>query len=200
MLSRNYDYDLIILGGGSAGMVAGIAAGDAGLRTLLIEKSRMGGESLAAPNRALLQAAHVAQQMRTADSLGLKSVPLSREDATDVLRHVRDHRAKEETSDAAELVRKHGVDIRIGDARFISPDAIELEEREGPTRLLTSHHFLLATGCVPMIPHIQGIREIGYVTVQEVFELDRIPESSLCSGVIQQLWKWRRRFLASVAE
>jgi pyruvate/2-oxoglutarate dehydrogenase complex dihydrolipoamide dehydrogenase (E3) component len=183
MLSRNYDYDLIILGGGSAGMVAGIAAGDAGLRTLLIEKSRMGGESLAAPNKALLQAAHVAQQMRTADSLGFKSVPLSREDATDVLRHVRETiEQKEEASDAADSLRKHGVDIRIGDARFISPDAIELEEREGPTRLLTSHHFLLATGCVPKIPDIQGIGQAGCVTVQEVFELDHIPETLLVLG------------------
>src|SRR5437763_17200187 len=92
MLSRNFDYDLVILGGGSAGTVAGVVAGGAGLRTLLIEKSRMGGECLntgCVPSKALLHAAHVAHQMRTADHLGLKPAPLTRQDAADVLRHVR---------------------------------------------------------------------------------------------------------------
>jgi pyruvate/2-oxoglutarate dehydrogenase complex dihydrolipoamide dehydrogenase (E3) component len=186
MLSRNFDYDLVILGGGYAGTVAGVVAGGAGLRTLLIEKGRMGGACTntgCVPSKALLHAAQVAHEMRTADHVGLRPVPLSREDAADVLRHVRATICETDETDAISgQLRQHGVTIRIGDARFISPDAIELSEREGPTRLITADHFLLATGSHPARPAIHGLDETGYLTNERVFDLDKIPESMIVIG------------------
>src|ERR1051325_10930462 len=186
MLSRNFDYDLVILGGGCAGTVAGVVAGSAGLRTLLVEKSRMGGnlmDTACVPSKALLHAAQVAHQMRTADNIGLRSVPLSREDAADVLRHLRGTIEEAEESDrVSDQLRQHGVTIRIGDARFISPDAIELSEREGPTRLITAEHFLLATGSHPGNPDIDGLDGAGYLTSEQVFGLEEIPESMAVVG------------------
>jgi pyruvate/2-oxoglutarate dehydrogenase complex dihydrolipoamide dehydrogenase (E3) component len=186
MLNRSYDYDLVILGGGSAGIVAAAEAGAAGLRTLLIEKGRMGGESMnagAAATRTLLHAAQVAHQMRTADHLGLRPVSLTRADAADVLRHVRSTMAREEESEGpTDLLRKHGVEIRIGDPRFISPDALELSEREGPTRLISAEHFLLATGSAPARPAVGALEEISYITNHDVYELQEVPESLTVIG------------------
>src|SRR5437763_11760930 len=98
-----FDYDLIILGGGSAGIVAGVVAGSSGLRTLLIEKDRMGGECLntgCVPSKALLEAAQAAHGMRTAERFGLKSAQVSREDASGVLRHVRETIRRVEVANA----------------------------------------------------------------------------------------------------
>jgi pyruvate/2-oxoglutarate dehydrogenase complex dihydrolipoamide dehydrogenase (E3) component len=83
----------------------------------------------------------------------------------------------DDTDSAADQLRSSGVHVRIGDARFISPDAIELSEREGPTRLITSAHFLLATGSSPARPDIPGLAEIGYITNHEVYDLIEPPES-----------------------
>lgn len=181
-----FDYDLIILGGGSAGIVTGVVAGSAGLRTLLIEKSRMGGECLntgCVPSKALLEAADAAHKMRNAGRFGLASAPVSREDASGVLRHVRETIRRVEEADATtKLLNDSGVEIRFGDAAFTGPDTIEFAERDGATHLLTAENFLLATGSRPQRPNIPGLEETGYVTNQELFDLEEIPERLIVIG------------------
>jgi pyruvate/2-oxoglutarate dehydrogenase complex dihydrolipoamide dehydrogenase (E3) component len=185
-LSKRYDYDVIILGGGSGGIVSGVVAGSAGLRTLLIEKDRMGGECLhtgCVPSKALIEAADLAHRMRHADRLGLSPCPLNRHDAVGVLRHVRQMVNTVEKADATTaLLEKSGVTIRFGNARFVSPDALEFQERDGGTRMLTAEHFILATGSRPARADLPGLEETGYLTNQEVFDLDSIPESLLVVG------------------
>jgi pyruvate/2-oxoglutarate dehydrogenase complex dihydrolipoamide dehydrogenase (E3) component len=179
-------YDLIILGGGSAGIVAGVVAGTAGLRTLLIEKRRMGGECLntgCVPSKALLHAAHVAHQLRAADQLGLRAVPVTRADAAGVMRHVRATvTAVEKADPTTDLLRGAGVEIRFGDAAFESPGTLQFAERDGRRQHLTAEHFLLATGSSPARPAIPGLAETGYLTNEELFDLDEIPESLLVVG------------------
>lgn len=192
-MNRSFDYDLVILGGGSAGVVAGAVAGGAGLRTLLIERGRTRGERRSVggtPSLTLLHAAHVAHQIRTANHFGLKPVTLTRADAADVLRHVRstmEREEREETPGSAsdsesDQLRKHGVEIRIGDARFLSPDALELSEREGPTRLITAEHFLLATGSTAARPAVEALRDVSAITNHDVFRLQEVPESLVVIG------------------
>jgi pyruvate/2-oxoglutarate dehydrogenase complex dihydrolipoamide dehydrogenase (E3) component len=185
-LAQQYDYDLIILGGGSAGIVSGVVAGSSGLRTLLIEKNRLGGECLntgCVPSKALLQAAQVAHQIRTAERFGITQVALNRHDAAGVLRHVRETiGVVEEADGSADLLRKSGVEIRFGDAAFVSPDALEFAEQGGAVRQLTAEHFLIATGSSPAVPPIPGLEEAGFLTNETVFDLDAIPESLLVIG------------------
>jgi pyruvate/2-oxoglutarate dehydrogenase complex dihydrolipoamide dehydrogenase (E3) component len=181
MPTAKYDYDIIILGGGSAGIVSGVMAGALGMRVLLIEKGKMGGECLntgCVPSKALLHAARVAHTLRTASEVGLKSVAVMREDAVGVMRHVRETiRAVEGADATAKLLTDNGVEIRHGSARFADPHTLELDGQR-----LTAANFILATGSSPKAPDIPGLEDAGYRTNQTVFDLDAIPEALLVIG------------------
>ncbi|MDQ2733180.1 MAG: FAD-dependent oxidoreductase, partial [Armatimonadota bacterium] len=146
--NNSFDYDLIILGGGSAGIVSGVMAGSLGLRVLLIEKRKMGGECLntgCVPSKALIHAAKVARLMGRAGDIGLRAAPLDRSDASGVLRHVRDSIDTVREADATEqLLRDAGVEIRIGEAHFQDEDTLLYEGQP-----LRADHFILATGSRP---------------------------------------------------
>ncbi len=176
-----YDYDIIILGGGSAGIVSGVMAGALGMRVLLIEKGKMGGECLntgCVPSKALIHAARVAHTLRTAGECGLKSVAVGREDAAGVMAHVRSTIKAVEGADATvKLLEDNGVEIRHGSAHFTNPHMLEMG---GET--LTAANFILATGSSPAPLDVPGLAEAGYLTNQTVFDLDAIPESLLVIG------------------
>jgi pyruvate/2-oxoglutarate dehydrogenase complex dihydrolipoamide dehydrogenase (E3) component len=175
------DYDVIILGGGSAGIVAGVTLGGFGLKVLLIEKAAMGGECLntgCVPSKALIHCAKVAHTMRRAGEFGLPSVSLRRDDARGVMSHVRESVARVREADATEtLLRDQGVEIRFGDARFTSPDALELD---GET--LRAEHFLLCTGSRPRVPDLPGAEHARVLTNQTVFDLEEVPPSLMVVG------------------
>lgn len=174
-------YDLIILGGGSAGIVSGVMAGGLGLRTLLIEKERMGGECLhtgCVPSKALIHAAQVAQTVRTAGQVGLPTHSISRLEAAGVLKHVRETIVAVETADATtQMLRDNGVEIRFGSGHFTGPHTFFLE---GQT--VSADNFILATGSRPIEPDIPGLEPGSYLTNKTVFDLNEIPEDFLIVG------------------
>ena len=127
------NYDAIVLGGGAAGIVCGVAMGGLGLRVLLVERDRLGGECLhtgCVPSKALIHAAKVADTMRRAGRFGIPPAALGRADLHGVLARVRESVREVGDANATEaFLRKQGVEIRFGDARFVSPDAIEFTPR-----------------------------------------------------------------------
>lgn len=176
-----HDYDLIILGGGSAGIVSGVMAGGLGLRVLLIEKGKMGGECLntgCVPSKALIHAAKVAQTIRTASEVGFAPLSVSRDDAAGVLRRVRETINTVREADATEpLLRDQGVEIRHGDAHFANPHTLDVDGQ-----IVTADYFILATGSRPACPDVPGLEDAGFLTNQTVFDLDEIPEALLVVG------------------
>jgi pyruvate/2-oxoglutarate dehydrogenase complex dihydrolipoamide dehydrogenase (E3) component len=181
MPTAAFDRDIVILGGGSAGIVAGVMAGGLGLRVLLIEKERMGGECLntgCVPSKALLHAAKVAHTLRSAGSVGIKSRAVSRADAAGVMAHVRETIAEVREADATEqLLQKYGVEIRIGSARFEDAHTLWLDGER-----IRMANVILAMGSSPAEPDIPGLQEAGYRTNQTLFDLEAIPESLLVIG------------------
>ena len=176
MNRKNYDYDLVIIGGGSAGIVAGNVAGAIGARVALVEKSRIGGECLwtgCVPSKALLHAADVAHTLKNAAAHGFADVLLPREACDGAFGYARARIAETRNNDATEAMLKgYGVEIFHGAPRF--RDAHTVETPEGDIR---AAHVLLATGSAPAVPNIPGLATSGYLTNTTLFDLTAVPES-----------------------
>lgn len=182
MAARSYDYDLVILGGGSAGIVAGNVAGALGARVALVEKSRIGGECLwtgCVPSKALLHVADVARTMRTAGTeLGLKNARLTRDDCAGALGYVKRKIEAVRVNDATEqMLRDFGVEIVFGESRFLTPHLLRTPQGD-----LRAAAFLIATGSSPSVPTIPGLADAGFVTNTTLFDLDAIPASLIAVG------------------
>ena len=180
-MARRFDYDLAILGGGSAGIVAGNVAGALGARVALVERARIGGECLwtgCVPSKALLHVADVADTIRNGASFGLRSTPLAADDCAGAFAYVRAKIEETRTNDASEtMLRDFGVQIFHGDSDFISPNVLRT-----PGGDIKSAAFLLAMGSSPVVPPIPGLAETGYLTNQTLFDLDAVPESIIMIG------------------
>ncbi|MEJ7797514.1 MAG: FAD-dependent oxidoreductase [Solirubrobacteraceae bacterium] len=173
-------YDLIIVGMGSAGMVAAEFAPKLGIKVACVERDRVGGDCLwtgCVPSKALLASAKAAHAMRHADGYGLTAV----EPEIDTTRvWARIHAIQQQlarTDDDPQRFRDEGVDVLHGAARLTSPTTVRVGDDEHETR-----YVLLATGSRPAAPPIDGLTEAGYLTSERIFELDRAPASLVMIG------------------
>ncbi len=178
-VTQDRTFDIVAIGGGTAGLVT--AAGGAGLgaSVALVERDRLGGDCLwtgCVPSKALIGSARVARHVRDASAFGL-GVPQQEIEAADVLSSVRDVRAQIEPHDDPERFRAMGVDVVEGAARFVSPHEVEVDGRR-----LRARRFLIATGSRAAVPPIPGLEDAGYFTHAEAFDRDTIPGSLAVIG------------------
>ncbi|MBC8104429.1 MAG: FAD-dependent oxidoreductase [Cytophagales bacterium] len=178
---KKFDYDLAIIGGGSAGIVAGNMAGGLGARVALVEKSRIGGECSwtgCVPSKALLHVADVAHQMRSAKTLGLKNVRLPAADCGGAFEYVRRKIEEVRVNDGTEqMLRDFGVELFFGGAEFVHPHLVRTPQGD-----LSAAQLLIATGSSPIRPEIPGLEASGYRTNQTLYDLHHIPETLVVIG------------------
>ena len=166
-------YNAVVLGAGTAGLVA--AAGTAGLggRVALVERHRMGGDCLntgCVPSKALLSSARAADAIRHADRHGLEP-GAPRFDFSRVLAHMRERRAALAPNDSQERFESLGVDVFRGQARFVSPHEVVVTGAGGNEEArLSGRNFVIATGSRPTIPRIEGLDAVPYYTNETVFD------------------------------
>jgi len=173
-------YNVVVIGAGTAGLVT--AAGTAGLggRVALIERNLMGGDCLnfgCVPSKALISSARLVQRIRESEKWGLdRQEP---EFAFEkVFERMRARRAKIAPNDSQERFESLGVDVFRGEARFISPDEIEVDGRK-----LRARNFVIATGSRAVVPKIEGIDQVRYFTNETIFDgLKEKPESMIVLG------------------
>ena len=174
-------YNLIVVGGGSGGLV--VAAGGAGLgaRVALFEKGRMGGDCLntgCVPSKALLRAAKAVRYAREAARFGIAgAADLPPQDLSRVAAWVRGRREKIAPHDSVERFRSLGVDVIEAAGRLVAP-----HELEGGGRRIRGRHVVIATGSRPKVPALPGLAEAGFLTNESVFDLERLPPSLLVMG------------------
>nr|WP_153867357.1 MULTISPECIES: mercuric reductase [Myxococcaceae] len=172
-------YNLVIIGGGTAGLVAAAGAAGLGARVALVERALLGGDCLnvgCVPSKALIASSRVAQAVRTAAPYGVHAGS-ARVDFGEVMARVRSLRAGIAPHDSAARFRELGVDVFLGDARFVARDAVEV----GGTRLRFSR-ALIATGGRAAVPPIPGLAEVPYLTNETVFTLTALPQRLVVLG------------------
>lgn len=173
-------YDLIIVGMGSAGMVAAEFASKLPIKVAAVEGHRVGGDCLwtgCVPSKALIASAKAAHTMRHADVYGLTAVEPHIDTARVWARIHAIQRALATTDDNPDRFRAEGVDVLLGAARLTSPTAVLVGDEEHEAR-----YILLATGSRPATPPIEGLADAGFLTSERIFELDRAPASLVMIG------------------
>ncbi len=173
-------YNLVVVGAGTAGLVSAAGAAGLGARVALVEKHLMGGDCLntgCVPSKALLAAARVAHTVRSASRFGVRGMEDARVDFAAVMDRMRRLRAGIAPHDAVKRFAGLGVDVYLGEARFVSPTAIEVDGRR-----LTFARAVIATGARPARLPVPGLDEAGYLTNETVFSLVALPRRLLVVG------------------
>ncbi|CAN5137340.1 mercuric reductase [soil metagenome] len=173
-------YDLLVLGGGTAGITAARAAAARGKKVALVERALLGGTCLnvgCLPSKTLIRTSRLYGEMRHATRYGA-SVPSGiAVDFPAVMRRVRSIRARVSRLDSASDLAASGVDVYFGDALFRGVDAVDVQ---GTT--LRFRRAVIATGARPRTPEIPGLAEAGFVTNENAFDLTALPRRLLVIG------------------
>ena len=172
-------FDVIIIGGGPAGLVASKLLVAFGKKTAIVEKAKLGGDCTHAgcvPSKTLLKSASAYYNAKNLHKYGLKSNPLEI-DTSNVLLHVRNVVDEIYAHETPEVFEKAGVHIIEGDAKFSSENEIVVNEKT-----YYADKFIIATGSYPSLPNIKGIEDIDYLTNENVFLQDSIPYSLIVIG------------------
>ncbi len=180
----SYEYDVVVLGAGAAGLTASGLAASFGAKTMMVERARLGGDCTwtgCVPSKTLIKAAKVAHQMREAHRYGLTDTP-PEIDFGRVMEHVRATRREVyHDADRPEIYEDLGVDVREGTARFTDPHRIVIEH-EGRTDSISSRLFVIATGGRAAVPPIDGLDGVEVLTNESLFEIDAQPGSLVIIG------------------
>ena len=175
------EYDMVVIGGGAAGLTASGMAALLGAKTALIERRKLGGDCTwfgCVPSKTLLRAARAAHEIRTADRFGLAA----REphfDFSKLMEHVRQTRNRiYQDADAPPHMQALGVEVLAGRARFLDPHTLEVTQEEKVLRRLSSRFFIVATGSRPKMP---GFAE-PVLTNETIFELQSRPDRLVVIG------------------
>lgn len=179
-----YNYDLIVIGGGAAGLTAAGIGANFGAKTMMVESDRLGGDCTwygCVPSKTLLHAAKMANTMKQAKQFGAKTeeTPL---DFEQVMQHIRQVRQDVyEEADHPDHFRDMNIDVQFGKASFIDKHTIEITE-EGNNRTVSSRYFIIATGSRAMVPPIPSLDEVPYLTNETLFEIEEQPSSLAIIG------------------
>ena len=166
-------YNLVVIGAGTAGLVTAAGAAILGAKVALVERDFMGGDCLnfgCVPSKALIRSARAAAEVRDASRFGVEVPQGMRVNFPAVMERMRKLRADLSPIDSAERFRGLGVDVFIGEGRFIAPDCVEVDGKK-----LRFKRAAIATGARAAVLPIPGIVEAGYLTNETVFSLTELP-------------------------
>jgi pyruvate/2-oxoglutarate dehydrogenase complex dihydrolipoamide dehydrogenase (E3) component len=173
-------YNLVIIGAGSAGLIAAGFASRLGTRVALVEKDRIGGDCTwtgCVPSKALLKAASIAHQARTAAQYGIQTGGPITVNMSQVREYIKWAVAEVYQYETPAQLTQEGIDVIIGEARFLDAHTVQVGERA-----LSADKFIIATGAQPRIPDIPGLQDVPFFTHKQIFDNDQLPERLVVMG------------------
>ena len=180
---EKFDYNLLVIGAGSAGLVSAYIAAAVKAKVALIERDKMGGDCLntgCVPSKALLRSAKFLAQARRATELGIKAVQVD-VSFRDLMNRVQRVIKTVEPHDSVERYTELGVDCVQGEARITSPWTVEITTPDG-IRTLSARSLVIAAGARPFVPPIPGLEDVGYLTSDTVWGLQERPQRLVVLG------------------
>ena len=172
-------YDLVVLGGGTAGLVSAMGAAGLGARVALVERNLLGGDCLntgCVPSKALIRSARAVGEIRKAAPLGLVTSEV-RVDFAQVMNRLRARRASIAEHDSAARLQAAGVDVFLGAGTFVDPSTVMVDNAR-----LRFGRAVIATGGRPAAPPIAGLDSVPFLTNETIFDLTELPRRLLVIG------------------
>src|SRR3954452_17999304 len=184
-MSTGGRYGVVIVGMGPGGMVAAEFVASIDLKVAVVERHRVGGDCLwtgCVPSKALLASAKVAHHLRNADQWGLPALPAPEIDTSLVWKRIREvQQAIATTDDNPKRYEQLGVEIVMGAARITGPHTVEVDDGSG-ARQIETKFILICTGSRPVTPALPGLVEAGFLSSENIFEIDNAPASIVAIG------------------
>ncbi|MBL8429046.1 MAG: FAD-dependent oxidoreductase [Dechloromonas sp.] len=179
-----FDRNLVVIGGGSAGLVTSYIAAAVKAKVTLVEKHKLGGDCLntgCVPSKALIRSAKFLSHVSRSQEFGIASAS-ARFAFSDVMERVQSVIKTIEPHDSVERYTELGVDVVQGSAKIVSPWEVDITREDGSTQRLTTRSVVIATGARPFVPPIPGIEEVGYLTSDNVWNLRELPKRLVVLG------------------
>ena len=174
-------YDLIIIGGGSTGLMASEIANNFGAKILLVEAERIGGDCTwtgCVPSKSLLYSSSLVRQAQKAKELGFVEGKLNVRfsEIKDYINKIIQDIYEEESPEA---LKEKGIETIIGHAQFVSPKEISINGK-----IFKSKKFIIATGAKPFVPFefIEGLDKISFLTSNNIFDIEELPKHLVVMG------------------
>lgn len=166
-------YNLVVIGGGTAGLVTAAGAAGLGAKVALIERQYMGGDCLNAgcvPSKCVIRSSRAANDISTADSYGVLVNGHAKIDFASVMERMRKLRARISSNDSASRFKDLGIDVFLGDASFKDSENVEVDGT-----VLRFKNAVIATGTRAFEPPVEGLQAAGFLTNANVFSLTELP-------------------------
>ncbi len=166
-------YNLVVLGGGTAGLVAATEAASLGAKVALVERYLVGGDCLnlgCIPSKTIISSSRVSEEVKEASGHGVRVRCGAEADFGAVMERMRRLRAMISKRDSVSRLRDMGIDVFLGEGRFTGPDSLEVSGKA-----LRFKKAVIATGARPFHPPVEGLAEAGYLTSETVFSLTKRP-------------------------
>lgn len=178
-------YDVIVIGGGAAGLTtAGIAA-NLGAKTIMIEKERLGGDCTwtgCVPSKTLIKAASVIHDAKKSAKFGL-NISMKHFKTDQLLNHIDQIRREVyEDADRPEIFEDMGIEVVHGEATFMDDHTLEIVDHKELKREITGRFIFICTGAKAFVPPIPGIDSVEVLTNESLFEIDKLPEKLIIVG------------------
>ncbi|MBB88303.1 MAG: pyridine nucleotide-disulfide oxidoreductase [Xanthomonadales bacterium] len=176
---KSFDRNLVVIGGGAAGLVSAYIGAVTRAKVTLIEQHKMGGDCLnygCVPSKAVLRSAKLLSHISRSQDFGVRAASADF-DFAEIMERVQQVIRDIEPHDSPERYESMGVEVIQGRARITSPWIVEVDGR-----VLTTRAIVIAAGAEPLVPPIPGLDQVDYLTSDTVWNLRERPDRLVVLG------------------